>query len=162
MTSALSSSWLDGLFSQSEIAPVQEQAQGHSETAFVTKAGEQADPLSLPWCTDGGAALSGTLHPLVTAPLMCRACYRLGGVSCQSAANPPPLATAARCQSFAPRDGVTIGKVWLWRVGLIGGGVVWLSCLPERSQRQAIQTARAEYGDKVLSVHPCPGFDAIP
>lgn len=164
--------WLDGLFDAPATSPAPEHQQGRPDAALPVSAAPvgPADALALSWCANEGAAVSGPLHapacgPDGPVPLLCRACRwlvsgRCG--QCPGAAAMPGDVMAARCHDFQPVDGVTVGRVWLWRVSLAGGRLVWCSHLPEANQSEAIAAARAAYGSDVQAVAPLPGFDAFP
>lgn len=164
--------WLDGLFDAPATSPAPEHQQGRPDAALPVSAAPvgPADALALPWCTNEGAAVSGPLHAPGSGsagpvPLLCRACRWLLSGRCghdASAVAVPGDAMAARCHHFQPVGGVTIGRVWLWRVSLADGRLVWCSHLPEANQSEAIAAARAAYGSDVQAVAPLPGFDAFP
>lgn len=162
--------WLDGLFDTPAASPEPECQQGRHDAALPVSdaTAGPVDALALPWCSDDGPEVSGPLHAPVSGPdgpvpLLCRACRWL--VSGRCARSPdvmPGDAVAARCHDVQPLDGVTIGRVWLWRVELSTGRRIWTSHTPEASQAKAIAAARASYGSDVQSVAPLPGFDAFP
>jgi hypothetical protein len=162
--------WFAGLEpSASEVEPAHQHSR--QQAAFCCPpevASDVPDPLALPWCTDARAELSGPLHPPATVggplPLLCRACRALKSGQCRATGinATPDAELAARCRNFQPRAGVTFGRVWLWRVELTAGRLLWWTCLPEVGQRQAIERVRADYGHEVLSVMPLPGFTTFP
>ncbi|AUH49536.1 hypothetical protein CXB49_01115 [Chromobacterium sp. ATCC 53434] len=109
------------------------------------------------------AELAGALLPAAEGlPLLCRACRACDGQRCGEHRQPASLGLAGHCQSFQLRDGVALGKVWLWRIDLNDRRRVWHMATPPRTGQQVAKWARAAYGDRVLSIQPLPGFDAVP
>ena len=120
-----------------------------------------SDPLMLPWCVDGHAGMAGPALGESGAPLLCRGCADLVRLQCARLGQFPAVEDAALCNDFRPRAGVTVGRCWLWRIGLEGGRLVWWMALPEASQCRAVQWARQAHGDLVTCVRPVPGAKKI-
>ena len=120
-----------------------------------------SDPLLLSWCVDGHAEMAGPALSESSAPLLCRGCVDLVRLQCARLDQPPKAEDAALCNDFRPRTGVTVGRCWLWRIGLEGGRLVWWMALPEAAQRNAVQWARQAHGDLVTYVMPVPGAKKI-
>lgn len=128
------------------------------------------EPVQQPARAEDGKEVYGALHPPTgpageALPLVCRACHCLRLGRCHAppwAGIMPSVALAGRCDSFHLRDGATLGRVWLWRVRLTGGRLVWLSFLPEVEQAEAVAVAHQRWGPEVSGVAPLPGFTALP
>ncbi len=121
-----------------------------------------SDPLLLSWCVNGHAEMAGPALKECGAPLLCRGCADLVRLQCARLSQPPKAEDAALCNDFRPRAGVTVGRCWLWRIGLEDGRRVWWMALPEAAQRNAVQWARQTHGELVTCVRPVPGVAAIP
>lgn len=120
----------------------------------------EPDPLLLGWCEAGQEAVAGLLPARYGTPARCRACRLLQADRCPQGV--PDAGMAAYCRDFVVREGVRVGRCWLWQVVLQGGRLVFYSSLPPSSQAEALQAMRRQYGEAVQAVLPLPGYAALP